>query len=85
MTSKVAEPTCIKLAKLMRSLAVHGNKVKSKRWCESAMSKGRIAQSHAPLKHEEIEEIETPGQGRAFASCPPDLERQVEGDPISSP
>ena len=25
--------------------------------------------------------IETPGQGRAFAYCPPDLDRQVESDP----
>ena len=26
-------------------------------------------------------EIDTPGQGRAFAYCPPDLDRQVESDP----
>ena len=25
--------------------------------------------------------IETPGQGRAFAYCPPDLDCQVESDP----
>ena len=28
--------------------------------------------------------IETPGQGRAFAYCPPDLDCQVESDPKSS-
>ena len=36
-------------------------------------------------KHGKIEEIETPGQGGAFAYCPPDLDRQVErSDPNRS-
>ena len=32
-------------------------------------------------KCEKRKGIETPGQGRAFAYCPPDLDRQVESDP----
>ena len=46
------------------------------------MIDGRAAQSHA-LEHEKIEGIETPGKGRAFAYCPPDLDRQVESDPTN--
>ena len=32
------------------------------------------------FEHDKTKEIKTPGRGRAFASRPPDLDRQVEGD-----
>ena len=48
------------------------------------MIEGRITQSYA-FEHDKTKEIETPGRGGAFASRPPDLDRQVEGDPNISP